>query len=106
MPIDAVKIIRNKLDANNMSVRQLAIDIGVSYPTLNKSLNGKSGMNLDTFLKIADALGLDIVDSGRTSPVTDILNANKELKEDIDNLKTLTNFLKKENEELRSQLGK
>lgn len=105
MTLDPVKIIREKLDENKMSVRQLALKIGASYPALNKSLTGKSGMNLDTFLKIADELGLDIVKTGSSSPVSDVLKEVEVLREDNENLKSLTQFLRKENEELKARLN-
>lgn len=55
-----IQQIERARDARGLSLRALAERAGVSHPNLCNALNGKRGMMVETLVRVADALGLDV----------------------------------------------
>ncbi len=56
---DNVKLL---IAVNNLSVRQLADQIGIAPTTLNDSLKSKKGIAIDSLIKIADYFKITVTD--------------------------------------------
>jgi len=58
MPIHPGEILKDELEARNMSQRKFASLIGVSYSVLNEIINGKRPVTTEYALKIEAATGI------------------------------------------------
>lgn len=58
VPIHPGEILKDELEARNMSQRKFASVIGVSYSVLNEVVNGKRPVTTEYALKIEAAIGI------------------------------------------------
>ncbi len=100
--IDVIPIIKEKMKIKSLTAKDLHGIIGGSYPNLLNSLSGKKGMNLATFLKIAEVLDIKLFGEERDNPERE--QEFNRLKEDNENLRALANYLRKEKEEIEAEL--
>lgn len=60
--------LRSIIRARDVSAYQLARDVDTAPSVITRFLNGERGLNLETFDRLADALGLKLVEGPRPTP--------------------------------------
>lgn len=59
--LEISKAIKENLDAKHITIRKLADMIGMKHPQIVRVTSGDNNYNIDTLIKILDALELELV---------------------------------------------
>lgn len=54
------KLIREKMDKNNLSIRKLSAMTNIHYPQIQKVIKGENNYTIDTLLRILNALDIEL----------------------------------------------
>lgn len=55
------EVVKDEIEANGTTIRHFAEIVEMKHPQVHKILGGKRNYNIDTLLRILDALDLEIV---------------------------------------------